>query len=70
MSEATETDVSFTAKVIAAGRAIETQRPDALFTDPLAAQLAGQEAIEAAIPRLEEYEKHLFYHSYQRRLIF
>ncbi|MBD2387115.1 SAM-dependent methyltransferase [Cylindrospermum sp. FACHB-282] len=57
MSEATETSVSFTAKVMAAGRAIETQRPDALFTDPLAAQLAGQEAIEAAIPTLEEYEK-------------
>lgn len=57
MSEATETGVSFTAKVMAAGRAIETQRPDALFTDPLAAQLAGEEAIKAAIPLLEDYEK-------------
>lgn len=57
MSEATEVNVSFTAKVIAAARAVETQRYDALFTDPFAAQLAGQEAIEAAIPRLEEYEK-------------
>ncbi|KAF3890165.1 MULTISPECIES: class I SAM-dependent methyltransferase [Nostocales] len=57
MSEETVGNVSFTAKVIAAGRAIESQRPDALFIDPIAAQLAGQEAIEAAIPRLEEYEK-------------
>ncbi len=57
MSESKATGVSFTAKIMAAGRAIETQRPDALFTDPFAAQLAGQEAIEAAIPRLEEYEK-------------
>jgi len=57
MSEAKETGVSFTAKVMAAGRAVEAQRPDALFIDPFAAQLAGQEAIEAAIPILEEYEK-------------
>ncbi len=57
MSEVTEISVSFTAKVMAAVRAIETQRPDALFNDPLAAQLAGQEAIEAAMPRVEEYEK-------------
>jgi methyltransferase (TIGR00027 family) len=57
MSESTEIGVSFTAKVMVAVRAIETQRSDALFTDPLAAQLAGKEAIEAAIPRLEEYEK-------------
>jgi methyltransferase (TIGR00027 family) len=57
MSEATETGVSFTAKVMAAGRAVETQRPDALFTDPLAAKLAGEEAIEAVIPRLEDFEK-------------
>ncbi|MBD2694106.1 SAM-dependent methyltransferase [Anabaena catenula] len=57
MSESTETGVSFTAKVMAASRAIETQRPDALFADPLAAQLAGQEAMEVAILRLEEDEK-------------
>lgn len=57
MSESQATGVSFTAKIMAAVRAIETQRPDALFTDPFAAQLAGQEAIEACIPRLEEYEK-------------
>jgi len=57
MTKTTEISVSFTAKVMAATRAVETQRPDALFTDPLAAKLAGKEAIEAAIPLLEEYEK-------------
>ncbi|WP_250123447.1 SAM-dependent methyltransferase [Chroococcidiopsis sp. CCMEE 29] len=57
MSEAKEVKVSFTAKVMAAARAIETQRPDALFIDPFAEQLAGADAIQAAIPRLEEYEK-------------
>ncbi len=57
MRKLTEVSVSFTAKVMAAVRAIETQRPDALFRDPLAAQLAGQEAIEASIPRVDEYEK-------------
>ncbi len=40
MSDVTEVKVSFTAKVIAAGRAIETQRPDALFMDPFAERLA------------------------------
>lgn len=57
MSEAKEVKVSFTAKVMAAGRAIETQKPDALFIDSFAEQLAGADAIPATIPRLEEYEK-------------
>ncbi len=57
MSDVTEVKVSFTAKVIAAGRAIETQRPDALFIDPFAEQLAGPEAIQEAIPKLEEDEQ-------------
>ncbi|HEY9874317.1 MAG TPA: SAM-dependent methyltransferase [Candidatus Obscuribacterales bacterium] len=57
MTESKDANVSFTAKVMAAGRAIETQRSDALFIDPFAEQLAGAEAIEAAIPILEEYEK-------------
>lgn len=57
MSEAKDTAVSSTAKFMAAFRAIETQRLDGLFTDPFAAQLAGQEAIEAAIHHLEEEEK-------------
>lgn len=55
MSEAKK--VSFTAKVMAAVRAIESQRPDALFVDPFAEQLAGSDAIQAAIPKVEEYEK-------------
>jgi methyltransferase (TIGR00027 family) len=42
---------------MAAVRAIETQRPDPLFVDPLAARLAGEAAITAAIPRVEEYEQ-------------
>lgn len=33
MFEAKEVKVSFTAKVMPAARAIETQRPDALFND-------------------------------------
>lgn len=57
MSEATAISVSFTAKVIAANRAIESQRADALFTDPWAAQLAGEEVIAAVLPLFEEYEK-------------
>lgn len=57
MSEAKEVKVSFTAKVMAAVRAIETQRPDALFSDFFAEQLAGADPIQAAIPRVEEYEK-------------
>lgn len=57
MSEVKKVKVSFTAKVMAAVRAIETQRPDALFSDFFAAQLAGADTIQAAIPRVEEYEK-------------
>lgn len=55
MSQAKE--ISFTAKVMAAARAIETQRPDALFRDVYAEQLAGADVIQAAIPRIAEYEK-------------
>jgi methyltransferase (TIGR00027 family) len=45
--------VSDTARWIAVYRARETERPDALFRDPLAARLAGErgEAIAAATPR-------------------
>lgn len=50
-------DVGFTAKVMAAGRAIESRRPDRLFEDPFAESLAGAALIEATIPRLEEYER-------------
>ena len=57
MSEAKEVEVkvSFTAKVMAACRAIETQRPDALFIDPFAEQLAGADAIQAAILDVKKY---------------
>lgn len=55
MSEVKE--VSFTAKVMAAVRAIETRRPDALFHDSFAEPLAGVETIQAAIPRVENYEQ-------------
>ncbi len=59
MSEAKEIEVkvSFTAKVMAACRALETQRPDALFIEPFAEQLAGADAIQAAIPAVKEYEQ-------------
>ena len=57
MSEAKE--VSFTAKVMAAARALETQRPDALFSDFFAEQLAGVDVMQSVIPWLEEEEKQL-----------
>jgi methyltransferase (TIGR00027 family) len=46
-------DVSDTAFWVAAYRAIETERPDALFRDPLAAKLAGSRGrkIVAELPR-------------------
>lgn len=52
-----EVKVSFTAKVMAAGRAIETRRSDALFADPFAEQLAGPETIQEFMPILAEYER-------------
>lgn len=57
MSNSSEVTVSFTAKIIAAGRALETNRTDALFIDPFAQQLAGAEAISAATPRFEQYNR-------------
>lgn len=60
MSEAKEVKVSFTAKVMAAARASETQRPDALFSDFFAEQLAGADVMQSVIPWLEEDEKQLF----------
>lgn len=53
----TRDDVSFTAKNMAAGRAYETRRSDALFIDPFAEKLAGKEVLEDVIPRLEADEK-------------
>ncbi|MEO1376690.1 MAG: SAM-dependent methyltransferase [Cyanobacteria bacterium J06635_10] len=42
--------VSFTSQLIAAQRAIETQRADRLFEDPFAAKLAGTEAFTLLQP--------------------
>lgn len=46
-------DVSDTARWVAVKRATESERPDALFRDPLAGRLAGPRghAIDAAMPR-------------------
>lgn len=41
---------------MAAVRAIESQRSDRLFEDPLAAQLAGDETIASVAPAAKEYE--------------
>lgn len=45
--------VSFTSRMIAAVRALETARPDALFADPLAAVLAGPKALGKAKVRVQ-----------------
>lgn len=48
--------VSLTSRYMAAVRAIEHQRPDRLFSDPLAEKLAGAEIIAEIAPRAQEYE--------------
>ncbi|GAA6620218.1 SAM-dependent methyltransferase [Scytonema sp. NUACC26] len=48
--------VSLTSRIMAALRAIETQRPDRLFEDPLAAVLAGDDMIAEVIRTAKEYE--------------
>jgi methyltransferase (TIGR00027 family) len=48
--------VGLSSRIMAAVRAIETQRPDRLFEDPLAALLAGDEIIAEVIPTAKEYE--------------
>lgn len=52
MSEVTIENVSDTALWVAAFRAIESERPDALFRDPLASKLAGEKgrALTRAMP--------------------
>lgn len=57
MPNTTGKEVSFTAKIMAAGRAYETRRADALFLDPFAEKLAGEEVVAEVIPRLEADEK-------------
>lgn len=48
--------VPFTARLMAAMRAKETERPDRLFNDPLAAQLAGEEAFKFLEQQLKEQD--------------
>ena len=48
--------VGLTSRYMAAVRAIEHQRPDCLFSDPLAEKLAGAEIIAEIAPRAQEYE--------------
>lgn len=49
--------VSYSSRIMAAVRALETQRPDRLFEDPLAALLAGEEAIARTLPTAKEYQE-------------
>ena len=48
--------VSLSSRMAAAVRAIETQRADGLFQDPLAAKLAGDELIAEVAPTTQQYE--------------
>ena len=48
MAEPVIQDVSDTAFMVAMWRALETERPDALFRDPLAAKVAGERGREIA----------------------
>lgn len=48
--------VASSSRIMAAVRAIETQRSDRLFEDPLAAQLAGEEMSAKVAPAAQEYE--------------
>ncbi|MBO3462782.1 SAM-dependent methyltransferase [Aetokthonos hydrillicola Thurmond2011] len=48
--------VSKSARMAAAVRAIEAQRPDPLFKDPLASRLAGEDIIAEVTPSTQEYE--------------
>ncbi|MFK8183699.1 MAG: class I SAM-dependent methyltransferase [Phormidesmis sp.] len=57
MKESQAPKVSFTARSMAAARALESRREDALFHDPLAEKLAGAEAIEKAASIVEKNEK-------------
>lgn len=48
--------VSLSARSMAAVRAIETQKPDGLFKDPLAAILAGDDIIAEVAPKVQQDE--------------
>ncbi len=49
--------VSLSSRMMAAVRAIETQRPSGLFKDPLAALLAGEDIIAEITPSAQQYEE-------------
>lgn len=49
--------VPFTARMMAAMRAIETERADKLFSDPFAKQLAGAEAFSAVEKKLTKQDQ-------------
>lgn len=48
--------VSRSSLIAAAARAIETENPDGLFKDPLAANLAGEDTISEARPNVQKFE--------------
>ena len=48
--------VAYTSKIMAAIRAVEHERPNRLFTDPYAAELAGEDTIIKAISKIQENE--------------
>jgi O-methyltransferase involved in polyketide biosynthesis len=61
--------VGLSSRIMAAVRAIETQRPDRLFEDPLAALLAGDEIIAEVIPTAKEVHP-LLLHEHDFLMIF
>lgn len=56
MNNSQEITVSDTAKVMAAVRAYESKREDALFIDPFAEKLAGQEVMENMMTAIKQHE--------------
>ncbi|MBD2515933.1 SAM-dependent methyltransferase [Nostoc sp. FACHB-973] len=48
--------VSLSSRMMAVARALETQRPDGLFEDPLAAILAGEDMIAEITPKVQQFE--------------
>ncbi|MBC1240999.1 SAM-dependent methyltransferase [Nostoc punctiforme FACHB-252] len=48
--------VSLSSRMMAVARALETQRADGLFEDPLAAILAGEDMIAEIRPKVQEFE--------------
>ncbi|PMB18025.1 SAM-dependent methyltransferase [Fischerella thermalis] len=48
--------LNLSSRMMAVARALETQKPDGLFKDPLAAILAGDDLIAEITPKVQEYE--------------